>query len=98
MQRRPDGSRWASAAAVAVAVAVAETATALLRPRTGILPGGRVAVEEHFSRAEVDRARRFGRPQLALSGLAAVVDASVLTWLVRRPPGLLARAGRRPLA
>ncbi|MEA2298905.1 MAG: endopeptidase [Solirubrobacteraceae bacterium] len=84
-------------AALALALVCGEAATEALRPR-GVPAASAVAVEEHFTAAEVARARRFGRPQLVLAGLGAVVQAGLLGWLVRRPPRLPDRVGDRPLA
>ena len=84
--------------ALGVAVACAEAATAALRPRRGIVAAGTVAVEDHFTPAELRRARGFGRPQLALAGLGAVIDAGVLARLARRPPAVVARSQSRPVA
>ncbi len=89
-------SSWLGA--LGVAGVCAEAATAALRPRRGILPAGKVVVEEHFTRAELSRARSFGRPQLALAGLAAVIDGAVLARLARRPPAVIARSPTRPVA
>jgi STE24 endopeptidase len=90
--------RWGWLAAVGAAVGGAEAATAALRPRHGIVAARAVAVDEHFTAAELGRARRFGRPQLALAGLSAVLDAAVLARLARRPPGALAGLAARPVA
>jgi STE24 endopeptidase len=88
-------------AALALAVACGEAATAVLRPRSGILAAHAVSASDHFSPSEIARARAFGRPQLALSGLAALVETGVLAWFARRPPapgGAQARlAETRPL-
>ncbi len=88
-------------AALALAVAGGEVATAALRPRSGILAAEAVPAADHFSATEIARARGFGRPQLALSGLAALVDTGVLAWFARRRPapgGRLARlAQERPV-
>jgi STE24 endopeptidase len=90
------GTGWL--VALGLAVACAETATAALRPRGEHARAAAVPAEEYFSPAELRRARRYGRPQLALAALAALVEAGVLAGLVRRPPGLLARAERHPAA
>jgi STE24 endopeptidase len=51
-----------------------------------------VSADAYFSAAELDRARRFSRPQLALYLLRGAVDAAVLVAVARRPPRrLLAR-------
>jgi STE24 endopeptidase len=77
--------------AVAGAFAAAELAVRLLRPRSGIVEPLPVSAESAFDAAELARARRFRRPQLALHGASALVQAGVLAALVRRPP----RRGRR---
>ena len=80
--------RWKGPAAVVAAIAVAEAAAMLLRPRTGLADPAPVKAESYFSPAELDRARRFGRPQLALFGAILAVKGGVLGALVRRPPQL----------
>src|SRR3954468_10026914 len=91
--------RWKRPAAVVAAVAVAEAAAMLLRPRTGLADPAPVNAESYFSPAELDRARRFSRPQLALYGAIAAVKAGALAALVRGAPPPRApppRGGRRP--
>ncbi len=61
-----------------------------LRPSEGLIEPDPVDVQEYFSPDDIVRARRFGRPQLALHALAGVVQAGVLVWLVAHPP----RGGR----
>jgi STE24 endopeptidase len=85
-------------AALSLAVACGEAATAALRPRGGVWPAPAVPVAEHFSHQEIGRARRYGRPQLALSVSASLIEAGVLAALARRPPRLPSRLERRPLA
>jgi STE24 endopeptidase len=65
-----------------------------LRPSEGLIEPDPVDVQEYFSHDDIVRARRFGRPQLALHALAGLVQMGVLIWFVAHPP----RAGRtRPL-
>jgi len=90
--------RWKRPAAVVAAVAVAEAAAMLLRPRTGLADPAPVNAESYFSPAELDRARRFSRPQLALYGGIAAVKAGALAALVRRPPPLRPAAAGAVLA
>jgi STE24 endopeptidase len=90
--------RWKGPAAVMAAVAVAEAAALLLRPRTGLADPAPVKAESYFSPAELDRARRFGRPQLALYGGMLAVQGGVLAVLVRRPPRLRPAASGAVLA
>src|SRR4051794_14425521 len=90
--------RWKGPAAVMAAVAVAEAAALLLRPRTGLADPAPVKAESYFSPAELDPARRFGRPQLALYGGMLAVQGAVLAVLVRRPPRLRPAASGAVLA
>ncbi len=80
---------------VVAAVAVAEGAVLVLRPRDGLVKPASVSARSYFSAAEIDRARDFRRPQLALYGATLAVEAGVLVALLRRPPR---RWPRRPLA
>jgi STE24 endopeptidase len=90
--------RWGWLGAVGLAVAAAEAATAALRPRSGIVAARAVAAEDHFTAAELSRARRFERPQLALAGASALIDAGLLARLALRPPAVLGAARARPVA
>jgi STE24 endopeptidase len=69
----------------------------LLRPRSGVIEPAEVSATSYFSREQIERARRFRRPNLALFGLSLAIDAGLLTLLVRRPPRALT-ARDRPLA
>lgn len=80
------------------AVAVAEAAAWLLRPRTGLVEPAPVKAASYFSPAELDRARDFRGPQLALYGGALLVQAGVLVALVRRPPRMRPAAAGAVLA
>jgi STE24 endopeptidase len=83
--------------ALIAAAVVAEVAVLLLRPRDGVIDPAPVKVRSYFSQHEVDRARSFRRPQLALFAGQAAIEAGVLVLLVWRPPSLLRRRYRRPL-
>jgi STE24 endopeptidase len=89
------GLRRVSLALVA-AVVVAEAAVLLLRPRSGIIDPAQVSAPSYFSRAQIDRARDFRRPNLALFALSLGVEAGVLVLVLRRPPRFV-RAPDRPL-
>jgi STE24 endopeptidase len=78
------------------AFVVAEAAVLLLRPR-GVLAPADVDVRDFFTPAQIERARDFTRPQLALFGVQLAVQAGVLAVLVVRPPRLARRLDRRPL-
>jgi peptidase M48-like protein/CAAX prenyl protease-like protein len=80
------------------AVVVAEAGVLLLRPRDGVIDPAPVSTRSYFSASELDRARDYRRPQLALYGLEVAIQLGVLVFLVRRPPGALLRGRRRPLA
>ncbi|MGH2918023.1 MAG: M48 family metallopeptidase [Solirubrobacteraceae bacterium] len=83
--------------AVVVAVVVAEVAVVLLRPRGGVIEPAPVRVESYFSASQVERARDYRRPQLALYGGALAAELALLAWLVRRPPSRLRGPFRRPV-
>jgi STE24 endopeptidase len=83
--------------ALVAAVVVAEAAVLLLRPRDGVIDPERVSARSYFSAAELERARDFRRPQLALFAGTLVVEGGLLVLLVRRPPRALRRSFRRPL-
>src|SRR3954467_248170 len=90
LEHAPSGRRLA--ARVGLAAASAGVAAALLRPRDGLIAPAPVRVEEHFSAAELTRARAFRRPQRAMGLAASAVELAVLTRLATRPPPLLRRA------
>ncbi len=83
--------------AIAAAVVVAEVAVVLMRPREGEIEPAAVRAESYFSASDIERARAYNRPQLALYGGALVVQIGVLALLVARPPRRLGGPFRRPL-
>jgi STE24 endopeptidase len=83
--------------AVLSALVVAQAAALLLRPRDGVIAPAPVDAASYFSAQQLDRARDFRRPQLALYGGTLLVQAGLLIWLVRRPPRRLAGRARRPI-
>lgn len=87
--------RWP--VAVVVAVVVAEVAVVVLRPRGGIIEPVPVRVQSYFSPLQVERARDYSRPQLALFGGALIAQLGLLVLLVARPPRRLRGPFRRPL-
>ena len=76
------------------AVAVAEAAVVLLRPRSGVIEPVEVSATSYFSEKEIERARAFRRPNLALFAASVAVDVAVLALVVRRPPAALTATGR----
>jgi len=87
--------RWS--VAIAAAVVVAEVAVVLLRPREGLVEPAPVRAESYFSAAEIERARDYQRPQLALYGGVLAVQVGALALLVARPPRRLRGPFARPL-
>ena len=83
--------------AIAAAVVVAEVAVLLMRPREGVIEPAPVRAESYFSAPDIERARAYNRPQLALFGGVVVVQIGVLALLVARPPRRLAGPFRRPV-
>ena len=87
--------RWG--AAIVAAVVVAELAVVLLRPRSGVIEPAPVPTESYFSAQEIDRARDYRRPQLAIYGGVLVIELGLLALLVARPPARLRGPFRRPV-
>jgi STE24 endopeptidase len=83
--------------AVVAALVVAEAAVLLLRPRDGVIDPAPVQLSSYFSTAEIERARDFRRPQLALFGGTLLVEVGLLAALVARPPRRLRGPMRRPV-
>jgi STE24 endopeptidase len=83
--------------AVGAAVVVAELAVLLLRPRDGVIEPAEVRAQSYFSDSEIDRARDYRRPQLALYGGVVAVELGLLALLAARPPARLRGPFRRPL-
>ncbi len=52
----------------------------------------------YFSAEEIERGRRFARPQLALGLLRSAVELGALTAVARRPSVLVTHADRHPVA
>ncbi|MGZ4268144.1 MAG: M48 family metalloprotease [Solirubrobacteraceae bacterium] len=86
------------ASAVVAALAVAEAAVLLLRPRDGVIEPVHVEAESYFTAAQIERARAYRRPQLALFAAGTAIEAGALAALARRPPGVLRGPFRRPAA
>jgi STE24 endopeptidase len=87
--------RWA--VAVGAAVVVAELAVVLLRPRDGVIEPAPVNAQSYFSDSQIERARDYRRPQLALYGGVLVVELGLLALLTARPPARLRGPFKRPL-
>lgn len=76
---------------VVAAVAVAEAAVLLLRPREGLIHPAPVVARSYFSGPQLERARDFRAPQLALYGATLALEAGALVLLIRRPPRWMPR-------
>jgi len=87
--------RWG--AAIVVAVVVAELAVVLLRPRSGVIAPAPVRIASYFSASQIERARDYRRPQLAIYGGVLAVELGVLALFVARPPRRLRGPFKRPL-
>jgi Zn-dependent protease with chaperone function len=92
-----DSGRLRLPIALVAAVVAAEAAVWLLRPREGVIDPAPVSVRSYFSPAQLDRARDYRRPQLALYGATLLVEGGVLVLLIRRPPRRLRGPFRRPV-
>jgi len=89
--RAPRPPAWL--AALAAAGVAARLGVLLLGPRRGLIAPFPVDVAEHFSGAEIERARAYRRPQLRLAAARSVMEGALLLALVRRPPAPLIRLG-----
>ena len=69
----------------------------LLRPRSGVIEPAPVRAEAYFSASEIERARDYRRPQLAIYGGVLAVELGLLALLVARPPARLRGPFRRPV-
>ena len=83
--------------AIVAAVVVAELAVVLLRPRSGLIEPAPVRSASYFSASQLDRARDYRRPQVAIYGGVLVVQLGLLALIVARPPRRLRGPFKRPL-
>ena len=79
-----------------LASAVAEAGRRLLAPRAPVIAPVQIELGDYFSAAEIERGRRFARPQRALELARGVVELGALALLVRRPPPALRRPWSSP--
>jgi STE24 endopeptidase len=84
MRQRADCDWLAGLAATAVTAAAGSLA---LRPRSGIARAAAVAANDYFDQADIERARRYERPQRRLRAGNAAVASATLALLVRLRPG-----------
>ena len=74
-----------------VVTASAEAAVRLLSPREALPDPEPVNLEQHFKPEEIERGRRYVRPQMVIGMAAGAIEAAALTAVVLR----LARRGSR---
>jgi STE24 endopeptidase len=72
-------------------------AVVLLRPRHGVIEPAPVRTESYFSASELERARDYRGPQLAIYGGVLAIEIGVLALFVARPPRRLQGSFRRPV-
>ncbi len=80
-----------------LAVAAAEAGARWLAPRDSTIDPARIDVRSYFTEEEIERGKRFARPQFMLGIARAVVETGALALLVRRPPRALRRLSARPV-
>jgi STE24 endopeptidase len=82
----------------AVALVAAQAGALPVRPAADqVIDPVPVRAETVFTRAQLERARNFRRPQLVLGLSALGIQAAVLALLAVRPPATLRRPWRRPV-
>jgi STE24 endopeptidase len=81
------------------ALAAARAAALVLRPRDGLIHSDPVFTEAYFAAEDIARARRYGRPQLALQTGASLIQAGALLAFAARaaqlPGGSQSRRAQR---
>jgi STE24 endopeptidase len=80
-----------------MALGAAEVGARLLAPRDAEIEPDRVDLSTHFSPEEIERGRRFARPQMALALCRTAVDGAALAAIARRPPRRLLGAVKAPI-
>lgn len=83
-----------------VALGAAGLGARLLSPPTRTPPPVEVDLRAHFSEEEIERGKRFARPQLALALSRGLIQLATLALIARGPAGGFGpqrRKGRRPL-
>ena len=84
--------------ALVFAAIAAGGATLLLRPRTGVVTPAPASASDYFTPQQLDRAQDYRAPQRRIFLASLALEGVVLIWLVARPPTLLVRLGKRPIA
>ncbi len=84
-------------ASIFLAIGAGEAGVRLLTPRPDPAPAAPVELRSYFSEEEVERGKRFARPQRALAMARATVELGTLGLLALRPPQLLRKRRTRPV-
>ncbi len=80
-----------------LAALAAEVGARLLTPRDAPAPSTPADLDEYFSPEEIERGRRFARPQLALALTRGLVDLGALALVVRRRPKVVEALAEKPV-
>ncbi len=70
----------------------------LLSPPAQPIEPAKIDLSRFFSEAEIQRGKRYARPQMALAMTGAAIELACLALLVRRPPRPLRTRFSRPVA
>jgi STE24 endopeptidase len=84
--------------ALLLPAAVAEGARRALAPRTPVIEPRQVDLRDYFSAEEIERGAKYARGQLAIAMARGAVDLAAVVMLVNRPPRVVRRAWKRPVA
>jgi STE24 endopeptidase len=80
------------------ALAAAEAGVRLLAPRTSALEPARIDARSYFTSDEIERGKRFARPQIALGLARGAVDLAGLVAISRRWPRSMRTSAEHPIA
>jgi Zn-dependent protease with chaperone function len=86
-----------AAVALVLAAGSAELAARLLRPRKRLPTPAPVDIGSYFSAQEIERGRRYARPQMAIGITRATLDLAALAAIVRLAPAPLRRLDEHPV-
>jgi STE24 endopeptidase len=86
-----------AAVALVLAAGSAELAARLLRPKKRLLTPAPVDIGSYFSAEEIERSRRYARPQMAIGITRAALDLAALAAIVRLAPAPLRRLDEHPV-
>lgn len=90
--------RYRLPVAVIGAAIAAGGATLLLRPRTVVTNPAAASAGDYFTPQQLERAHDFRAPQRTVLLTSVALDTAALVLLVAKPPHVLTRLARRPVA